>query len=249
MYQQLAHLYDWPGALAFSQQILERDLALFQQWGTPTGSHLLDLACGTGTLSIALAKAGYTVTGLDLSATMLKQAEAKKQTADRSLPVTFQKADMRFFELKTPVDGILCHYDSLNHLSNDSELRATFLQISQALKPGGFFIFDLNTLENYQTFWNGADQYEGPNYRLKTRARFDEALGKATVHYEVAEYTETGLVHHAESLNQHYFTEAAVEKYLMAAGFGSIQYEPFNPVESLPPDFALKTFWHCQKMG
>jgi hypothetical protein len=146
------------------------------------------------------------------------------------------------------VDAVLCHYDSLNHLSNETELRATFLQVAQALKPGGMFLFDLNTLENYQTFWNGRDTYEGPNYQLKTQSSFNADSHKAEVQFLVQEYTDDGeLMVREETVHEHYFLEEAVAKYLMAADFYDIQWEPFNPVDDIPADFPLKTFWQCKR--
>lgn len=246
MYQQLAHLYDWPGALDFSGKILARDLILLQSRDISPPARIVDLACGTGTLALALAQQGYQVTGIELSEPMLAQARYKQRNADPAgaLTLCWQQGDMRDFLVDAPVNAVLCHYDSLNHLSNETELRATFLQVAQALKPGGLFIFDLNTLENYRTFWNGEDTYEGPNYRLRTRARFDEDGGKARVMFEADEYTEEGeLAHRSEQVHEQYFNETAVEKYLLAAEFYDICHEPFNPVDDIPADFPLKTFW------
>ncbi|WP_373532400.1 class I SAM-dependent methyltransferase [Vampirovibrio sp.] len=248
MYHQIAHLYDWPGALAFASKINEKDLTLLTQAGLQKGARVLDLACGTGTLSITLAQAGYQVLGIDLSAAMLKQAKQKAAAHQPALNIEWQEGDMRYFLLNEPVDAVLCHYDSLNHLSNETELRGTFLQVAEALKPGGLFVFDLNTLENYQTFWNGKDTYEGPNYRLKTTSSFNPDSGKADVLFAVDEYNDHGeLFHHEETVYEQYFNERAVEKYLMSADFYDIQHEAFNPVEDLPADFPLKTFWTCKR--
>lgn len=248
MYQQIAHLYDWPGALEFADKIRRKDLALLDQFGVKPGARVLDLACGTGTLSIELAKAGYDVTGIDVAAAMLEVAKRKQAEQAENLKINWQEGDMRYFLLDEPVDAVLCHYDSLNHLSNETELRGTFLQVAQALKPGGVFLFDLNSLENYQTFWNGKDTYEGPNYRLKTTSSFKEETGKAEVHFAVDEYNDEGeLFHHEETVYEQHFNERAVEKYLMAADFYEIRYEAFNPVEDIPADFPLKTFWSCRK--
>jgi SAM-dependent methyltransferase len=246
MYHQLAHLYDWSGALDFAEKMLGRDTALLEANQIVPPSRILDLACGTGTLSLALAKRGYEVIGIDISEEMLTLAREKQDNA--SLTLQWHRDDMRYFLLDEPVDVVLCHYDSLNHLSNESELRAAFLQVSQALKPGGLFVFDLNTLDNYQTFWDGSDVYEGPNYRLKTLARFDHNLAKAEVEFQVQEYNDEGeLFFREEVVQEHYFNETAVEKYLMAADFYEVQWEHFNPVEDISSDVPLKTFWHCKK--
>jgi SAM-dependent methyltransferase len=250
MYHQLAHLYDWSGALDFSEKILERAVSALEAAGIQPSARIVDLACGTGTLAIALAKRGYEVVGIDLSPEMLAQARCKRQTEDpeQRLTLAWIQDDMRYFLLDPPVDAVLCHYDSLNHLSNESELRGAFLQVAQALKSGGLFAFDLNTLENYRTFWEGSDTYEGRNYRLKTVARFDENLSQAEVHFQAQEYNENGeLFFQEEVVHEHYFNEAAVEKYLMAADFYDIRWEAFNPMDDPPEDVCLKTLWQCRR--
>jgi 2-polyprenyl-3-methyl-5-hydroxy-6-metoxy-1,4-benzoquinol methylase len=250
MYEQLAHLYDWPGALDFSQKILVRDLGLLETLNIQPPAHIIDLACGTGTLTLEFAKHGFRMTGIDSASSMLEQAKAKQvhYNSDLEIKPEWQHADMRHFLVNEPADVVVCHYDSLNHLSNETELRATFLQVAQALKPGGLFLFDLNTLENYQTFWNGRDTYEGPNYQLKTQSGFNADSHKAEVHFLVQEYTDDGeLMVREETVYEHYFNETAVEKYLMAAEFYDISWEPFNPVDDIPAEFPLKTFWRCQR--
>jgi SAM-dependent methyltransferase len=251
MYYQLAHLYDWPGSLDFCQKILERDLEILQNLKLSSPARIVDLACGTGTLSLALAQQGHEVIGIDLSADMLTQAKSKQQTSEQNghpLSIQWMEGDMRYFLLDTPADAVVCHYDSLNHLSNETELRGTFVQVAQALRSGGIFLFDLNTLENYRTFWQGKDTYEGPNYRLKTNSSFNEDLNKAEVQFKVEEYNDEGeLNFYEEQVFEHYFNETAVEKYLMAADFYDIQWAPFNPVDEIPADFPLKTFWQCRR--
>lgn len=251
MYHQLAHLYDWPGSLEFSEKILARDLSVFEAIKLAPSARIVDLACGTGTLALALAQQGYEVIGIDVSADMLSQAKAKQQQAEaegQTLNIRWIQEDMRYFLLDEPVDAVLCHYDSLNHLSNETELRGTFVQVAQALKSGGLFLFDLNTLDNYRTFWQGKDTYEGPNYRLKTESSFNEDLNKASVQFNVDEYNDEGeLLCHSEQVYEHYFNETAVEKYLMAAEFYDTTWAPFNPVDEIPSDFPLKTFWQTKR--
>ncbi|HEY9745396.1 MAG TPA: class I SAM-dependent methyltransferase [Oculatellaceae cyanobacterium] len=248
MYGQLAHLYDWAGSLDFAEAVWKLDFELLQKHHIVPPAKIIDLACGTGNLSLLAAKAGYEVLGIDIAPAMLAEAHKKLTQQETPLALAFKQDDMRYFLVDEKVDAVLCHYDSLNHLSNESELRGTFLQVSQALKPGGLFLFDLNTLENYQNFWNGSDTDEGPNYRLRSVSKFDENLAKAEVHFQVDEYTDDGeLLSHEESIAEQYFNETAVEKYLMAADFYDISYQPFNPVEGLDLDFPLKTFWQAKR--
>lgn len=251
MYDQLAHLYDWDGSLDFAERILARDTAIFEALDIRRPARILDLACGTGTLALALAQTGDTVIGLDRSAAMLdlaRQKQTKTANGD-ALDLLWIQADMCAFALlDEPVDAVLCHSDSLNHLPDENALRQALHQAALVLKPGGCLIFDLNTLENYRTFWNGSDTDEGPNYRLKATSSFNEETAAASVCFQAQEYNENGeLLIREETVYERYFDDAAVEKALLDAGFRDIRREAFNPADDSPGEVPLKTLWHCRR--
>ena len=109
--------------------------------GIGKDSTLLDLACGTGTMSLLLKNRGYRVTGIDFSEEMLTVADNKAQGE-----IPFIKADMRNFSLAEPVDACVCCLDSLNHLASIEDVEATFECVHGALRDSGIFIFDVNTV-------------------------------------------------------------------------------------------------------
>lgn len=109
--------------------------------GIGEDSTLLDLACGTGTMSLLLKNRGYRVTGMDLSEEMLSVADHKAQGE-----IPFIKADMRDFRLENAVDACVCCLDSLNHLSSLEDIESTFKCVHESLRDGGIFIFDVNTV-------------------------------------------------------------------------------------------------------
>ena len=109
--------------------------------GIGEGAALLDLACGTGTMSLLMKNRGYRVTGIDLSEEMLSVADYKAQGE-----IPFIKADMRDFRLAEPVDACMCCLDSLNHLASIGEVEDAFRCVHASLKDGGIFIFDVNTV-------------------------------------------------------------------------------------------------------
>ncbi|WP_071395835.1 class I SAM-dependent DNA methyltransferase [Bacillus tuaregi] len=108
------------------------------------GKNLLDLACGTGELSIQLADNGYSVTGVDLSADMLAVAKEKAEEKGHSLLLIEQ--DMSELEGLDLYDiiGIFC--DSLNYLQTENAVMQTFERVFQHLKPGGLFLFDVHSI-------------------------------------------------------------------------------------------------------
>ncbi|MEH7251383.1 class I SAM-dependent methyltransferase [Neobacillus niacini] len=107
------------------------------------GKNLLDLACGTGELSVRFAKEGFSVTGVDLSADMLAVAQAKAQ--EEGLQIPFFEQNMANLEGHGEFDviGIFC--DSLNYLRSDEDVLHTFTSTYEHLKESGIFIFDVHS--------------------------------------------------------------------------------------------------------
>ncbi|MFX1403729.1 MAG: class I SAM-dependent DNA methyltransferase [Promethearchaeota archaeon] len=105
---------------------------------------ILDLACGEGTFAVAMAKAGFRVTGIDRSSDMLNLARKKAQAADVTIP--FYEMDMQHFKLNTTFDLVTCWFDSLNYLLALDDLESTFNCVAQHLESGSHFVFDMNTI-------------------------------------------------------------------------------------------------------
>ncbi len=108
---------------------------------------LLDLGCGTGTMTSLLAKAGYDMIGVDRSEEMLRQAYEKKQRDGQDILYLCQ--DMSAFELYGTVRGIVCVCDALNYILEEKQLLETFRLVNNYLDPGGLFLFDMNTPYKY----------------------------------------------------------------------------------------------------
>src|SRR5208337_186112 len=101
-----------------------------------------DLACGTGTTALILARKGIKMYALDLSPLMCRLAREKAGRA--RLPVRVFRADMRHFRLPQSVDLVTCEYDALNHVPRRADLRFVAKAVQRALRPGGHFFFDVN---------------------------------------------------------------------------------------------------------
>lgn len=106
-------------------------------------SLVLELGCGTGSMTVALAKRGYSMIGLDISTDMLNIAGQKAR--DEGLDILYLNQDMADFELYGTVDAVVCTLDGLNYLTEDGDLERTFSLVELYLNPGGIFVFDLNT--------------------------------------------------------------------------------------------------------
>ena len=109
---------------------------------------LLDIGCGTGSMTECLAAKGYDMIGLDNAAEMLELAERKKQESRHD--ILYLQQDMRAFELYGTVRGAVSICDSINYVMEEEELLQVFRLINNYLDPGGIFIFDFNTEYKYQ---------------------------------------------------------------------------------------------------
>ncbi|MCH4170608.1 MAG: class I SAM-dependent methyltransferase [Lactobacillus sp.] len=136
------------------------DEQLYDEWQNyvasfmpePKGT-LLELACGSGTLAVKLAQAGFQVTGLDLSEEMLALADAKIQAAHLELPLI--QGDARDMAFDVPFDNITCFDDSICYLPDITAVTAVFQRVFAALKPGGLFLFDAHTPYQIDTVFPG----------------------------------------------------------------------------------------------
>lgn len=104
---------------------------------------VVDLACGTGSLSEALAKLDYDVVGVDLSQQMLEEAMDKRY--DSGLNIQYLCQDMTELDLYGAADAVICVLDSINHLESVEAVQKTIESVSKFTCDGGLFIFDVNT--------------------------------------------------------------------------------------------------------
>lgn len=142
-YENLAYLYDQLMADAPYEQWVKFVRDQLQKYRVK-GKTMLDLACGTGELSIQFAEAGFDVTGVDLSADMLAVARAKAE--DEGLRIPLYQQDMAELEGLASYDviGIFC--DSLNYLPSEEKVVQTFAKVFQYLQTGGIFLFDVHSI-------------------------------------------------------------------------------------------------------
>lgn len=108
---------------------------------------VLDLGCGTGTLTELLAEAGYDMIGVDNSEDMLELAMEKRQESGHE--ILYLKQDMRELELYSTVGTVISVCDSINYILSEEELVQVFKLVNNYLFPGGIFIFDFNTVYKY----------------------------------------------------------------------------------------------------
>lgn len=122
--------------------------ASWSRYGMP--ATVVDLGCGTGSLSIPLARSGFHVYGIDLSSDMLSVARSKWDETPqlvarpRAGSLRWLQQDMREWELQEPVDAVISFCDCLNYLTEEDDIEAAFRATYEGLRSGGSFLFDMH---------------------------------------------------------------------------------------------------------
>jgi len=150
IYREFAYIYmkgDYP---RFSERMATLLPAILTKFGTEART-VLDLACGEGSFAVAMAGRGYAVTGVDNSADMLRLAREKAAEAGRR--IEFIEQDMRVLSFEDRFDLATCWFDSLNYLLETDDILACYSCVHRALKPGGLFVFDMNTVYGLGVLW------------------------------------------------------------------------------------------------
>ncbi len=110
---------------------------------------VLDLACGTGTATLELARRGFEVTGIDRSRYMLEVFKQKRGAAKLEIV----QSDMQRFRLDHKVDAVTCYFDSMNYLMDERSLEHCFESVYEALAQKGILVFDMNTIYGLERVW------------------------------------------------------------------------------------------------
>jgi SAM-dependent methyltransferase len=239
-YRRFAEAYDWEGSLDFSRQAFHRVTAVCCEHGLPPGRHL-DLGCGTGTLAILMANAGWEVVGLDSSAAML--AQAKQKILDARCTVELAQQDMRHLKIEGPVNLVTAFYDTLNHLLFTDDLADTFRGVATALRPGGLFVFDVNTEATFRQIWGGVTHFiKAPKASTIYQTSYDP--GTRLAKGLVTGFLRRGDLYEKfeEEILERYWPPEGIEGHLLAAGLRPLRREAFNPFP-LPDGADLKWLW------
>lgn len=180
---------------------------------------ILELACGTGTVMIELAKHGYEMWGLDRAAEMLEVAQQKADKANQEIKL-FQD-DMLDFTFDEKFDAVLCLYDSINYVLKRNELFQVFENVYNVLTPDGLFIFDITTEHNIvqnfhlQTF---AENEEDFSYIWKNVYSYREKICRTVITFFLQEKDD--FFRRYEELHlQKIFEVDEIEELLEKAGY------------------------------
>ncbi|MFH1086313.1 MAG: class I SAM-dependent methyltransferase [Chloroflexota bacterium] len=238
IYEQYAAVYDRSGQLAFSHRMAPYLERLLKRHPV-AGREMVELACGTGTVAIALARAGWRVLAVDASAAMLAQAQAK--LGEDPLDIGWSQQDMRRLRVPAPVHLVTCLYDSMNYMLSDEDLLTVFASVRAALRPGGLFLFDMNTVFAMRALWNDETYFtDGDDLAVVFKSRYDERAQRTTVRVTCFQRVDALYRKIAEEHTEQAYPPEHVATLLTDVGLAvEAQYDCFSLHKPSPTAFRI----------
>ncbi len=230
-YSVFAQYYDRLTANAAYSRRAEYFLELLERLGHAPGL-TLDLACGTGSFTLELFQRGVDVYGVDASVEMLSEARAKCAAAGAE--ILFLRQNMADLDLYGTVSTIVCTLDSINHLQGAAQVRRAFEKAAFFLDPGGYFIFDINTLYKHQfILGNNAFVYDLEELFCVWQNRFTPAAGKVDIRLDF--FQRDGRLYHrsGEHFSEYAYPLDKIQLWLKEAGF--VHIDVFDELSFDPP--------------
>lgn len=199
------------------------DLQFYKKWLPQNkNAKILELCCGTGRLTIPIAKDGYHISGVDYTPSMLKQAKIKAFEA--GLEINFIEADIRTLNLQEKFDLIFIPFNSIHHLYKNEDLFKALKSVENHLKKGGLFLLDCFNPNIQYIVESEKEQKVIAEYTTNDGR---EVLIKQIMHYENAtqmnriewHYFINGEFHSIQNLDMRLFFPQELDSYLEWAGF------------------------------
>lgn len=185
--------------------------------------NILEMACGTGNLTIHLAKRNYNIVGFDLSSHMLTRAYEKLIKHNN---VKLLQLDMRNFKFSKKFDSIISICDSVNYITSNEDLLSTFQNVYNHLETDGIFIFDINSFYKLKTIiGNNTFVEDRDNIFYTWQNYFDEESNLCSFYltFFVSENGETYYRYDEEHIEKAY-KEEYVANLLKEVGFTTVEY-------------------------
>ncbi|MCC8145427.1 MAG: class I SAM-dependent methyltransferase [Bacteroidales bacterium] len=203
------------------------DLPFYKKWLPENkDAKILELCCGTGRLTLPIAKDGYNICGVDYTSSMLEQGKIKASEA--GLEINFIKADIRTLNLQEKFDFIFIPFNSIHHLYKNEDLFKAFNVVKNHLKDGGLFLLDCFN-PNIQYIVEGEKEQktiaayttdDGRDVLIKQTMRYENKtqINRIEWHYFI-----NGEFHSIQNLDMRMFFPQELDSYLEQAGFNVIQ--------------------------
>ncbi len=217
-YDEFAEVYERHFAQDFKQRVLPVLQKILLNSLAPA-AEILELCCGPGLLTQALEERGYRLTGIDISAPMLRLARSNAPNA------TFVQEDVRHFEQPRAFDAAVCLFNSVAHLFSTDDLAAAFQHVNLALKREAIFLFDVSTEYAYRTKWRGSFSMIEPDAAWIFCPSYDSGQRIATNHITLFEPSNSSCLWTRKDFDIHQYchSEQEIIAALQYSGFGAVQ--------------------------
>ena len=216
-YQALGTVYDrWTGENDFDKWSSFID---HRVGGAAASATVLDLFCGTGAITRRLQDAGYDVSGVDGSLQMLERARANTRPG-----TVLTLAQLPGADIAGQYDAVIATFDSVNYMAGDGELSELFTLARRLLRPGGTFIFDVNTRHKIEDVL-GSSHYGDDlgDFAYIWRNRYDAATHR--IDFLITLFIEggEGFARFEEHHVQRWFSDSDIRDLARGHGFSAIE--------------------------
>lgn len=179
----------------------------------------LDLACGTGTLTVMLKKMGVDIYGIDGSPEMLSVAQEK--AIDNGIEgMLFLCQKMQSIDLYGTIDTCICTLDSINHITNIDNVQKAFSKVSFFMNPKALFIFDVNTVYKHtDVLANNTFVYDTPNVYCVWQNTLEKDNRTVGISLDFFENIDGTYRRYSESFKEKAYTHDEICYMLEKAGF------------------------------
>jgi len=226
------------------------DLKFYKKWlPKDRNASILELCCGTGRLTIPVAKAGYNISGVDIMSSMLEQAKVKAM--ESNLEINFIQADIRSLELHKKYDLIFIPFNSIHHLYRNADLFQTLKVVKNHLKENGLFLLycfnpNIQYIVESEKEQKEIAEYttkDGRKVLIKQKMRYENKsqINRIEWHYFINDKFDS-----IQNLDMRLYFPQELDTYLQQNGFriihkfGSFQEAEFN-------DSSEKQIFVCNK--
>ncbi len=246
-YEKLAQIYDYLMLGIDYDEWADYVISIVNKFHGSPGKvkNVVDLACGTGSSSLSLAKKGFKVTGVDLAPHMLEVAQRK--SLEEKAEIDYIEQDMRKLNLPEPADMVVVYQDGLNYMTEEEDLKEVFNRVYAQLKEEGMFIFDINSVDKTSSNHSEVTCYDEDRMTLIWESFY-------IMDKEIFEISLTGFLKQRdgyyekfqETHREKYYPRRLVVNFLEGAGFKVLAvYKAFTFDEGKDWDNSL--FYVAQK--